>query len=73
MQNMVQLAADLSPWQPDRTAPFDCELELAVIDYNGPQDLVFPSHRVLNGWVKAETWKRIEVYPTHWRRWNKAS
>jgi hypothetical protein len=64
---------ETSPWQPVSTAPFDCELELAVIDYDGPHALVFPSRRVLKGWIKAETKKRIEVYPTHWRRWDKTT
>lgn len=36
-------------WQPIKTAPFDRELELAVIDAEGTHALVFPSRRILGG------------------------
>ena len=55
-------------WQQVSTAPFDCDLELAVIDDDGPHALVFPCRRILNGWMKAETKERLDVRPTHWRR-----
>jgi hypothetical protein len=41
-------------------APFDRDLELAVIDYDGPR-AVFPCRRVLGGWINAETKQLIEV------------
>ena len=50
--------------------PFDIELELAVIDGDGPHALVFPCRRALRGWIKAETGGQIAVRPTHWRPWN---
>ena len=56
-------------WQPIATAPFDRDLELAVIDANGVHALVFPCHRVLRGWVKDRTNVRVVVHPTHWREW----
>lgn len=56
-------------WQPIATAPFNCDIELAVIDDDGAHTLVFPCRRLLGGWMKAETHERIEVRPTHWRRW----
>lgn len=56
-------------WKDISGAPFDRDLELAVIDYDGPHALVFPCRRVLGGWTKAETKERIEVRPTHWRPW----
>ena len=56
-------------WQPITTAPFDSDLELAIIDADGPHALVFPCRRILGGWVKAETRSRIDVHPTHWRDW----
>lgn len=60
-------------WQPISTAPFDRDLELAVIDSGGPHVLVFPCRRILAGWVNAEAKSRIDVQPTHWREWdNKA-
>jgi hypothetical protein len=57
-------------WQPIVTAPFDRELELAVIDAGGPHALVFPCCRTLGGWINALTRRRIEVHPTHWREWD---
>ncbi len=56
-------------WEPISTAPFDRDLELAVIDYDGTHALVFPARRILGNWINAETKSRIEVYPTHWREW----
>lgn len=57
-------------WRPINTAPFDCDLELAVIDGDGAHALVFPCRRILGGWLNALTKARIEVSPTHWREWN---
>jgi hypothetical protein len=57
----------LDAWQPISTAPFDRDLELAVIDRGEIHALVFPCRHILGGWVHAETKRRIEVYPTHWR------
>jgi hypothetical protein len=50
-------------------APFNADLELAVLDSQGVHALVFPCRRVLGGWIKAETNKPIEIHPTHWRQW----
>jgi hypothetical protein len=59
-------------WQVISTAPFDRDLELAVIDGDGPHALVFPCRRVLGGWTKAETKERIDVRATHWRQWDQS-
>jgi len=56
-------------WKPISTAPFNRDLELAVIDKDGIHALVFPSRRLADGWAKAQTNKRIDVSPTHWREW----
>jgi len=56
-------------WQPISAAPSDCDLELAVIDHDGVHALVFPCRRVIDGWLKAGTQQRIDLHPTHWRRW----
>jgi len=57
-------------WQPIATpAPIDRDLELAVIDGEGPHALVFPCRRVLNGWINAGTREPLDVRPTHWREW----
>ena len=57
-------------WQPIETAPFDLELELAVIDTDGPHALVFPCRRISGGWMNALTERLIAVCPTHWRAWD---
>jgi hypothetical protein len=56
-------------WHPISSAPFDRDLELAVIDRDGPHALVFPCRRILGSWINAETKERINVHPTHWREW----
>ena len=56
-------------WQPIEAAPFNRDLELAVIDTDGPQALIFPCRRVVSGWLKSETKDRVDVHPTHWRDW----
>ena len=57
-------------WQPISTAPFDCDLELAVLDQDGPHALVFACRRIPSGWMKSATRERLDVHPTHWRRWD---
>ncbi len=59
----------LTMWQLASNAPFDCDLELAVIDEDGQHALVFPCRRVLAGWINASTKERLDVRPTHWRPW----
>jgi hypothetical protein len=56
-------------WQSIREAPYDQEIELAVIDHEGPHALVFPCRRTPLGWVSAQTGERVDVRPTHWRQW----
>ncbi len=63
-------ALDAQMWQPIATAPFDRDLELAVIDASGEHALVFPCRRsILDGWINPTTGKRVDVRPTHWRGW----
>ncbi|HVZ52069.1 MAG TPA: hypothetical protein VG986_08895 [Pseudolabrys sp.] len=57
-------------WEHISSAPFDHDLELAVIDEEGPHALVFPCRRILSGWMNAETRERVDIHPTHWRRWH---
>ena len=60
-------------WQPIVTVPFNCDLELAVIDPRGsPHALDFPCRKVLHGWVEAGTAVPVIVRPTHWRKWDYA-
>jgi len=56
-------------WQPASTAPFDRDLQLAVIDSTGTHALVFPCRRIAGGWIKAATKQRIDLDPSHWREW----
>jgi hypothetical protein len=56
-------------WESVSSAPFDRDIELAVIDSDGAHALVFPCRRILNGWMKVETKERLDVRPTHWREW----
>jgi len=57
-------------WKLIDGAPFDREPELAVIDGEGAHALAFPCHRVIDGWIDAETNKRVyDIRPTHWREW----
>jgi hypothetical protein len=56
-------------WQPISNAPVDRDLELAVIDDDGPHVVVFPCRRELTGWIKSATGERVDVSPSHWRLW----
>jgi len=56
-------------WRSVTTAPFNRDLELAVLDEDGPHALVFPCRRIVNGWMNAKTQERLDVHPTHWRPW----
>jgi hypothetical protein len=60
-------------WEPASTAPFDRDLELAIIDMSGLHALVFPCRRILGGWINAETKQRIDIRPSHWRGWDQPS
>lgn len=60
---------DTSRWRDIDTAPFDRELELAVID-GEVRPLGGFCLRHGDGWFDAETLRPIEVSATHWRsRW----
>ena len=56
-------------WEPIATAPFERDLELAVVDDVALYRLVFPCRRALHGWVNARTAAPVKVFPTHWREW----
>jgi hypothetical protein len=58
-------------WLPISTAPYDHDLELAIIDNAGEHVLVFACRRTgTDTWIDAVTRRRIEVQPTHWREWS---
>ena len=60
-------------WKYISTAPYERDLELAVIDNDGPHVLVFPCRRILRGWMNAQTKERLDVSPTHWREWGESN
>jgi hypothetical protein len=60
-------------WEDISKAPIDRDLELAVIDRDGPHVLMFPCRRIAGGWIKTETKERIDVHPSHWREWGQTS
>ncbi len=70
---IAALHFDFMEWKPISTAPFDRELELAVIERDGPHALAFACRRVDSAWIDAKTGLVIEVNPTHWREWHAKS
>ena len=59
----------MNHWEPIASAPYDRELELAVIERAEVHGLVFGCRRTSNGWVDARNGVPIFVHPTHWRYW----
>jgi len=57
-------------WEEIATAPYDRDLELAVIESDGECPLIFPCRRTADGWVNASTRERVVVDPSHWRLWS---
>ena len=58
-------------WRLVVEAPFEQDIELAVIDDEGIHTLVFPCQRVPGGWVNALTREIVDVHPSHWRAWQR--
>ncbi len=57
-------------WLKIETAPFNRDLEVAVIEANGEiYAVVFPCRRIAGGWIKASGGGPVEIHPTHWREW----
>lgn len=53
-------------WQRASTTPFDRDIELAILNYNGAHAIVFPCRRILGGWIGADTKEKlISLQPTH--------
>lgn len=68
-KSITAMPTEYHIWQPIFTAPYDRDLELAVINREGTHALVFPCRRIPSGWARANTSEKIEVSPTHWRDW----
>jgi hypothetical protein len=60
-------------WLPVAIAPSDVGLEVCVLDERGLHALVFPVHKRGIEWVDASTKKRIDIAPTHWRKWSEST
>ncbi|HET7884828.1 MAG TPA: hypothetical protein VFL62_01250 [Bradyrhizobium sp.] len=57
-------------WQKISTAPYDRDLELAVIEEGRVHPLVFACRRAPAGWFKVPSMERVVINPTHWRAWS---
>ncbi|QIG99345.2 MULTISPECIES: hypothetical protein [unclassified Bradyrhizobium] len=64
-------STDKMTWERIEAAPFDRDLEIAVIEGNTIHRLVFPCRRIFGGWIKTKTGEHVAVRPTHWRIWSK--
>jgi hypothetical protein len=60
-------------WQLISSAPYDRDLEVAVIDKDGEHALAFSCRRASEGWINATNKQWIDVRPTHWREWAQAA
>ena len=58
-----------SVWETISTAPYDRDIEVAVIETDHVYPLIFACRRTANGWFKASTRERLRIDPTHWRPW----
>ena len=56
-------------WLPVSIAPSDVDLEVGVMDKHDVHALVFPVRKNGTDWVDASTKKRVNIGPTHWRKW----
>jgi hypothetical protein len=56
-------------WETIATAPYDRDLELAVVDGDRVHSLIFACRRTPGGWIKVATRERVAISPTHWRPW----
>jgi hypothetical protein len=59
-------------WLPVAIAPSDADLEVCVMDGGSVHALIFPVRKSGIDWVDAVTKKRVDVLPTHWRKWDEA-
>jgi hypothetical protein len=67
---MAQIHPLPAEWLPVAIAPSDADLEVCVMDYDGiVHALKFPCQQGKTGWVDVSTDKRINIQPTHWRKW----
>ena len=66
LSSLLSCLTSASEWREIATAPFDRELELAVID-GGVGVLDFSCIRHGEVWLDAQTLKPVDIAATHWR------
>jgi hypothetical protein len=66
---MVPIHPPAEKWVRVSIAPSDVDLEVCVINKQGIHALVFPCRKDGTDWVNAATKKRVDIAPTHWRKW----
>jgi hypothetical protein len=54
-------------WLLIASAPYETEIDVAVIDREGLHVLAVPVLRTDSGWLNAETKAHLDIRPTHWR------
>jgi hypothetical protein len=58
-------------WNPIATAPFHCNLKVAVIEGAETHAAVFPCRRAPSAeWINVLDGKPVSIHPTHWREWS---
>jgi hypothetical protein len=57
-------------WLPVSIAPSDADLEVGVMDRGSVHTLLFPVRKSGTDWVNASTKMRVDIQPTHWRKWS---
>ena len=71
--DLGEVHSSTEEWLPVSSAPSDADLEVCIIDFDGIlHALEFPCHKDKIGWFDAMTKKRLNIQPTHWRRWTDA-
>jgi hypothetical protein len=61
-------------WLPISISPPDGDLEVCVMDYDGlVLALDYPCHRNGADWIDASNKRRIDIQPTHWRKWTEGN
>ena len=67
---MTHIHALSAEWLPVSITPPDEDLEVCVIDYDGiVLALTYPCQKKGADWVDPSNRRRIDIQPTHWRRW----
>jgi hypothetical protein len=66
----IDAAMDELVWEKISAAPYDRDLELAVIEGDRVYALVFACRRTASGWIKIPSMERVTISPTHWRIWS---